>query len=121
MRVLLVSWEFPPVVEGGLGRHVGKLAAGLAREEAVEVHVLTRGRDGDAAEELRDGVHVHRVPEPRPPRDLEAFVAWVRAMNADLLARGAALGRAHDFDLVHGHDWLVAVAAKRLADRLGRP
>ena len=26
MKVLLVSWEYPPVVIGGLGRHVHHLA-----------------------------------------------------------------------------------------------
>ena len=30
MKVLLVSWEYPPVVIGGLGRHVYQLATALA-------------------------------------------------------------------------------------------
>ncbi|MEJ7717062.1 MAG: hypothetical protein WKF31_03515 [Thermoleophilaceae bacterium] len=30
MRVLLLSWEYPPLIEGGLARHVRKLAEGLA-------------------------------------------------------------------------------------------
>ena len=30
MRVLMVSWEYPPVVVGGLGRHVHALATELA-------------------------------------------------------------------------------------------
>ncbi len=29
-RVLLLSWEYPPVIEGGLARHVRKLAEALA-------------------------------------------------------------------------------------------
>ena len=39
MRVLLISWEYPPVIEGGLGRHVRKLSEHLVRD-GVEVHVL---------------------------------------------------------------------------------
>ncbi|WP_410578784.1 glycogen/starch synthase, partial [Bacillus sp. SIMBA_026] len=31
MKVLIVSWEYPPVVVGGLGRHVHHLAVELAR------------------------------------------------------------------------------------------
>ena len=31
-RVLLLSWEYPPVIEGGLARHVRKLAEALVRE-----------------------------------------------------------------------------------------
>ncbi len=41
-RVLLLSWEYPPVIEGGLARHVCKLAEALVRQ-GVAVDVLTRG------------------------------------------------------------------------------
>ena len=57
-----------------------------------------------------DGVIVHRVREPRRPRELGEFVAWIEHMNADMLAAGVELGDRYDFDVVHGHDWLVAVA-----------
>ena len=42
-------------------------------------------------------------------------------MNADMLAAGVELGDRFDFDLVHGHDWLVAVACDHLARRFGCP
>ena len=42
-------------------------------------------------------------------------------MNADMLAAGVELGDSHDFDLVHGHDWLVAMACDHLARRFGAP
>jgi glycogen(starch) synthase len=118
-RVLLVSWEYPPVVEGGLARHVRKLSEALVAQGTV-VHVVTRGRSGDPPHEVRDGVHVHRVGAPGTPRDLDVFLAWVRAMNAGLVTAGEALA-AERFDLVHGHDWLVAPAAAALARRLGIP
>ena len=121
LRVLAVSWEYPPIVEGGLARHVRKLAEALVADHDVEVHVLTRGGHATQREELRNGVVVHRFPEPPKPQDLPRFVAWVHRMNADLLQRGRELCEEHRFDLVHGHDWLVAVAAKRLADAIDRP
>src|SRR5436309_11782237 len=105
VRVLIVSWEYPPVIEGGLGRHVRKLSEHLTRE-GVEVHVLTRGGGRLAAEEERHGVVVHRVREPDFPRDVNAFLAWVQAMNRDMLALGAQLCRRVGFDAVHSHDWL---------------
>ncbi|HEX2086681.1 MAG TPA: glycosyltransferase family 4 protein [Solirubrobacteraceae bacterium] len=121
MRVLILSWEFPPIVEGGLARHVRKLTEQLA-VAGHDVHVLTRGGDHAPAEEERHGVIVHRVREPAFPRDdLDAFLAWVAQMNADMLATGAELRERFDFDLVHSHDWLVAVAAQRLAARMRVP
>jgi glycogen(starch) synthase len=120
-RVLILSWEYPPLIEGGLARHVRKLAEHLVGREEVEVHVLTRGDERMPAEDELEGVWVHRVREPRRPRDLGEFVAWVEHMNADMLATGVELGDRFDFDLVHGHDWLVAVAGDHLANRFRCP
>lgn len=120
LHVLILSWEYPPIVEGGLARHVRKLSEGLVRR-GVSVHVLTRGRDSDLAEEVRAGVRVHRMPEPATPRDLDEFVAWVEGMNDHMLAAGRELTARYGFDVVHGHDWLVARAAAALAREARRP
>jgi glycogen(starch) synthase len=124
-RVLILSWEYPPVIEGGLARHVRKLAEGLVRQ-GVAVDVLTRGEStqgqaGAAGTSRPGGVEVHRVPEPGWPRDLDRFVAWVEQMNDDMLLAGEALAQEHSYALIHGHDWLVAGAAATLSDRLGIP
>ncbi len=87
----------------------------------VEVHVLTRGGREVTASETVAAVVVHRVPEDEMPRDLDAFVAWVEGMNSHMHAAGRQLGKRLRFDLVHGHDWLVAGAAASLADRLRCP
>jgi glycogen(starch) synthase len=119
-RVLILSWEYPPLIEGGLARHVRKLSENLVRQD-VEVHVLTRGQEESPPEEEMDGVVVHRVREPRRPRDLSEFVTWIEHMNADMLAAGVELGDRFSFDVVHGHDWLVAVAGDHLAKRFRCP
>ncbi len=120
MRVLLISWEYPPVIEGGLGRHVRKLSEHLVRD-GVEVHVLTRGGGRLPVQEERHGVVVHRVREPQFPKDINAFVRWVKAMNSHMLELGLELCERHEFDLVHSHDWLVAGAAESLARQISRP
>jgi glycogen(starch) synthase len=120
MRVLLISWEYPPVIEGGLGRHVRKLSEHLVAE-GVEVHVLTRGGGRLPAEEERHGVIVHRVREPAFPKDVGAFLNWVKAMNRDMRAAGFELCERLAPDLVHSHDWLVAGAARLIARRAQLP
>jgi glycogen(starch) synthase len=120
MRALILSWEYPPLIEGGLARHVRKLAESLPQQD-VEIHVLARGREEDPAEEERGGVTIHRVREPTRPRDLGEFVTWIERMNADMLATGVEVGDRVDFDLVHGHDWLVASAGDHLAKRFRAP
>jgi glycogen synthase len=119
-RALILSWEYPPLIEGGLARHVRKLSEQLVAAGA-EVHVLSRGDESMPAEEEVNGVWIHRVREPTRPRELNEFVTWVEHMNADMLAAGVELGDRFDFDLVHGHDWLVAVAGDHLARRFRCP
>ncbi len=119
-RALIICWEYPPVIEGGLARHVRKLAEELVRQ-GVEVDVLTRGKERSPDRECRGGVNVHRVCEPEWPRDLDRFVAWVEQMNEDMLAAGMQLAAEHSYDIVHGHDWLVAHVSAKLADALSVP
>ncbi len=120
MRLLELSWEYPPVIEGGLGRHVRKLSEHLV-SDGVEVHVLTRGGGRLPAHEVRHGVHVHRVREPPFPKDVGAFVRWVHDMNDHMRDLALELCEAYDFDLVHSHDWLVAGAAEAVAHGIDRP
>jgi glycogen synthase len=119
-RLLILSWEYPPLIEGGLARHVRKLAEALVELE-LEVLVLTRGGEESPAEEEAQGVAIHRIREPKRPTDLGEFVAWVERMNSDMLAAGVELGDRFSFDLVHGHDWLVANACDHLARRFEAP
>jgi glycogen(starch) synthase len=124
-RVLILSWEYPPVIEGGLARHVRKLAEALVRQGVV-VDVLTRGleqrvENGQRGLEEVGGLTVHRVREPSWPRDLDRFVAWVQQMNEDMVAAGEMLAQENSYDLIHGHDWLVAQAAAALSDRIHVP
>ena len=60
MRVLIVSWEFPPLVVGGLGRHVGQLTRHLAAA-GHDVRVLTRGARPEPEQQRFDGVTVWRA------------------------------------------------------------
>jgi glycogen(starch) synthase len=128
VRVLMVSWEYPPVVVGGLGRHVHALATELATA-GHDVVVLSRQPAGTDAtthptsEELLDGVRVLRVAEDPAHLEFERdMVAWTLAMGHGMLR--AALTRLRDRwrpDVVHAHDWLVAHPAIALADILGVP
>lgn len=124
MRVLLLSWEYPPRVVGGLGRHVGALARNLA-EHGHDVHVVTRGHADDALpdDDHVDGVHVVRVGEGAPRLDFAAdLVPWVLAFNTRVQAAAHRLLRTHGpFDVVHAHDWLVAHAAAGIKDAWDLP
>lgn len=114
VRILLLSWEYPPRVVGGLGRHVGALSRALA-SAGHEVHVVTRSHEDDdlPLDDVVDGVHVVRVGEAPPVVDFDHdLVPWVLAFNNRVQAAAHRLVREHGpFDVLHAHDWLVAYAA----------
>ncbi|HLI58877.1 MAG TPA: glycosyltransferase family 4 protein [Solirubrobacteraceae bacterium] len=119
MRVLMFSWEYPPVVEGGLGRHVRGLAEQLV-VQGVELHIVSRGPEAIQYEE-RQGVIVHRIAQPPFPRDADAFLRWVADMNREMSALADGLATELEIDLVHSHDWLVSDAARACARDIERP
>jgi glycogen(starch) synthase len=122
VRVMLLSWEYPPVMVGGLGRHVHALATSLAGA-GHQVTVVTRHTEGAPLEELRDGVRIVRAPEDPPafPLATPALLAWTMAFN-HALTRAALHASATDtFDVIHAHDWLVTHTAVTMRDHLGIP
>ncbi|HEX6338725.1 MAG TPA: glycosyltransferase family 4 protein [Jiangellaceae bacterium] len=117
MRVLMLSWEYPPVVYGGLGRHVHGLSEALAAD-GHEVTVLTQAHEDAAADESVHGVRIVRV---RPRDDRSDFPRWVRALNRAQASAGRALLDRWQPDVLHSHDWVAAEAGIALAKAARRP
>lgn len=113
-RILMLAWEFPPLVIGGLSRAVYDLSRNLANEQC-EVHVLTREVPDSPPYEQMEGVHVHRVPLHASNTPV-GFLDWVIQMNAALIdgANQLITEKGLCFDFLHAHDWLVYPAAKEL-------
>src|SRR3954465_13762305 len=64
-RILMLSWEYPPLLVGGLGRHVHALATSLGAA-GHEVTVVTRHAPGALREEYAEGVRIVRAPDDPP-------------------------------------------------------
>ncbi|MFE9745497.1 glycosyltransferase family 4 protein [Saccharothrix saharensis] len=127
MRVLMLSWEYPPVVVGGLGRHVHALAGHLAAQ-GHDVVVLCRQPAGTDAithpttDTEVDGVRLIRVAEDPTHLVFERdLVAWTLAMGHAMTRAGSALLAGWRPDVVHAHDWLVTHPAIALAEQCGAP
>jgi glycogen synthase len=122
LSVMLLSWEYPPVLVGGLGRHVHALATSLAAA-GHRVTVVTRHAAGAPLEELRDGVRIVRAPEDPPafPLATPALLAWTMAFNHSLTRAALHASATDSFDVVHAHDWLVTHTAITMRDHLGVP
>ncbi|MDJ0582538.1 glycosyltransferase family 4 protein [Crocosphaera sp.] len=107
MRVLVLTWEFPPRIVGGIARHVAELYPEIANL-GHEIHLITVEFGDSLPYELIDGVHVYRVPV----QEAHDFFQWIVNMNNSMGHYGGQLIQEKgSFDLIHAHDWLVGDAA----------
>ena len=132
MRVIMLTWEYPPKIVGGISRHVYDLAHAMT-EQGTEVHVITCEHPGAAAEEVEDGIYLYRVT---PQGQANDFIHWVQLLNDAMLARADALiptlldnptmdatghARVADPIILHAHDWLAHFAGAALKHKYHLP
>ncbi len=118
MKILMLSWEYPPRIIGGISRVVYDLAQNLAKH-GNQVHVVTCWEPGTSEIEKDKNVIVHRVHVYNNASN--NFVEWVMQLNFAMLEYTVGLAAKTGFDLIHGHDWLVAYAARVLKVNFSLP
>ncbi|HSI72993.1 MAG TPA: glycosyltransferase family 4 protein [Fimbriimonas sp.] len=115
MRVIMLSWEYPPRIVGGISPHVHDLSEVL-QGKGIEVHVVTKCTPNAPDEEVEaSGVHVHRVHLAAEPHD---FLHEIQLLNqaTDLRVRQLL----EDWrpggqpTIFHAHDWLSLDSAREL-------
>ena len=107
MKILVLAWEFPPRLVGGIARHVAELYPEIVKI-GYEVHLITVEVDNAATYEVIEGIHIHRVAVAQG----HDFFHWVVNMNESMGAYASNLiAEVGHFDLIHAHDWLVGDAA----------
>jgi len=120
LTVVMLTWEFPPRIIGGISPHVYNLSRNLARN-GVKVYVVTCDFPGAPQHEVIDGVEVFRIDSYKNPSP--DFATWVYLMNVNMQKEAAALARSLDgkIDVFHAHDWLVATAGIGLKHVFRKP
>jgi len=107
LTVMMLTWEFPPRIIGGISPHVYNLSKSLAKND-VKVYVVTCDFPGAPQHEVVEGVEVFRIDSYKNPSP--DFATWVYLMNINMQKEAAALVNSLDgkVDIFHAHDWLVA-------------
>lgn len=115
----MLSWEYPPLVVGGIAAHAEGLATAMVRA-GHDVIVLTLHHPDAPDDAVVDGVRVVRSRVDLPWIPTEDLVAQMASANHHLVRSTAHLGDWRP-DVVHAHDWLVAWAGDVLATLHGVP
>ena len=128
MRICHVSWEFPPVVYGGLGRHVFAIAKEQARaghDVVVISHIGIDADDGQASprEDVVEGVRVVRVVRDAPfvAFEPETLLGWITGLSSAMTRAGLDVAREWRPEVIHSHDWLTAHAGSVLSEAMDVP
>lgn len=117
-KILMLTWEYPPQIIGGLGRHVHALATELANINN-QIHVLTSNPSGHPDYIRFGGVHIHRKT-PLNAQDPD-FLSWIGGFNLAVIEEALQLAKHIQFDLIHAHDWMTGPAAEFISDELDIP
>ena len=121
MRILMLSWEFPPYVTGGLGRHVAELAPALANE-GVEVHVLApHPSPALPTQKWQNNLSIHWVNSAAVDTQANIYARVAQTGKLMTIAANALWSEVGGFDLIHAHDWLVASTGIALKTAHNRP
>jgi glycogen(starch) synthase len=118
--VMMLTWEFPPRIIGGISPHVLHLSKSLVKTGA-EVYVVTCDFPGAPKQENIDGVQVFRIDSYKNPAP--DFATWIYLMNINMQKEAASLFNKLErkIDIFHAHDWLVATAGIGLKHVFRKP
>ncbi|MCU1502317.1 MAG: putative alpha,4-glucosyltransferase, partial [Ilumatobacteraceae bacterium] len=112
MRVLMLSWEYPPLVVGGIAAHVDGLARAMTRA-GHEVVVFSLHHPAVEDDHTVEGVRVLRANIDLPWLPDDNLVARMASANHQITQLAARLGTWRP-QVIHAHDWLVAWSADTL-------
>jgi len=119
MRVIILTWEYPPRVVGKLADYVKELAMQLAKND-VETHVVTY-HDHMTGESEENGVKTHRVTNP--VKTHISVLTWVLTLNQEVERAAANIyyGAGRSIDVIDVQDWHFIPAAVTLKKAFGIP
>ncbi len=120
MRVIILSWEYPPRIVGQLAYYVKELGVQLVKNN-VEVYVVTYHDYLTGLYNEPEGIKTFRVTNP--VRTHTGVLTWVLTLNQEVerAASNIYYGANKHIDLIDAHDWHFIPAAVTLKKALNIP
>ena len=109
----MLSWEYPPLVVGGIAAHVDGLARAMVRD-GHDVVVFSLHTNDAPDDVVVDGVRILRARIDLPWLPEDNLVGRMASANHQITQLAAQLGSWRP-DVVHAHDWLVSWAGDTIS------
>lgn len=120
MRVVIITWEYPPRIIGEIARHVEKVASTL-EDGGADVSVVTFNDKLQGLERQSNGVEVHRVANPVEPHLNVLTWNLTLATEFERIASDIYYSTQRRIDVIDAHEWLSIVPATIIKKAFGIP
>jgi hypothetical protein len=120
LRVIILTWEFPPRIIGELAYYVNRLAVELVKKN-VDTHVVTYNNSWIGFHQGTDGVKAWRISDKVRPQI--NVLTWLLSLNqeAERTVADIYYSAKHEVNLIDVQDWHFIPAALTLKRAFGIP
>ncbi|WP_102304119.1 glycosyltransferase family 4 protein [Dyella sp. AD56] len=125
MKVLMLGWELPPSITGGLGMACDGLLRGISDVGGVSVQFMLPAPPMPFANypPTIGVLQLDGCEEPQPAVGQLSSAYEDHGQKASRYAKAVlrSFDRINEFDLIHAHDWLTFEAALHVKRMTGKP
>lgn len=123
--ILMLGWELPPSISGGLGVACDGLLRGLCDAGGLDIDFMLPAPRVEP-EAYPASVRIIGLPEGNrwqesPTVARNSYAAYREKATRYSLAALRAVADIDDFDLIHAHDWLTFEASLAIKRATGKP
>jgi len=110
LRILILTWEFPPKIVGELALYVSRFAAQLVKKN-IDVYIVTHDDSRTGFDQRQDGLKVLRVANP--VRTHISVLTWDLTVAAEFERASSDIiySTARTVSLIDAHEWLCVIPA----------
>lgn len=120
LRVVIITWEYPPRIVGEIARRVEKVASALT-DDGIDVSVVTFHDKIQGFERQSNGFEIYRVGNPVDPH--LNILTWdlTLATEFERMVSDIYYSTQGKIDVIDAHEWLSIVPAAILKKAFGIP
>ena len=120
MKVLMIGWEFPPYVSGGLGTHTYELTRKMPRDVDITFFMPDRGEVS---------VPWMKIERIRSSISFGPYTVFTESVMTDSIIDSikkyanevCKAAEKFEFDVIHCHDWLTVLGGLCVKKKTGKP
>lgn len=126
IRILMLGWEFPPQISGGLGVACEGLAKALSEDTELSLFLPGCGNSfpNDSIRIIPTGDFAHSPAlqpylDANPAKNL--YLGDLENRVTDYARDTLEASMKVPFDIIHSHDWMTALAGLKIKRNSGKP